>query len=1517
MGDQKNEMHDKTDELRRIVDEVFDYLKEYYDLCRELYVKQSGEKDRESIENQKEKNIEITKERRNLSRILSNMDDIFRLLRKYFPENDSYNINTLKLAALFSELGGLISPLYPNYIGYGLLMKKLTLAEVLTVPVGAVSDVLLYIDTNEARMKALTFSRSYSGLIEEVKLDKFKVDAEKKEYTVFAESMKPILVFQHIYYKKSYKEIRKWLKDQYEIPDEMIDDLFHVFRVEYKATEIEKGKMELADKIKKTVDQLYTLYSDNTNKIMRIAETVREGGVLNKRYKPSTVEGGILYFSQKNLGLAQFVDSSLEHYMEHFPGKIVPGEHDTYTEFLDILSTQFAFSYIPNMVWFNIFTKNVFSKEIPDREFFSSKIGLFDKSSFNQFVTNVLDVVLDEKISCKDEDAAAIARFRIMDGLSYDEDDTKNLVTVNKQTSQNGKDKDEVKEKTKEKIKEDTKEDNKENTKEDNKENKNDSNKNMEKKKNVKLSRRDIEEILHYSLKDLDKTILEHGSVINKNNLEKLSAYITSRVLVNNDNNNDKDSKIYDIHNYPYNNLMIIVDKEEYDFVIPRYIGDMVAPEDTKTTFIDAEYFYKLLYVYKNKKSILDVDYTKETKELVEDIINEPDTLIVEDFKRHPIIDEDLGTGKALQANRDSVDCYDDGMKYFSECIRKNPLKNYIIVTDRRVFNDYKQDHEIYYRTFRYHVFLDPLDVDMVVDACLKFFDGNLRYSVSKDYKQELEKYVRAVYPVADLRGKRFIDDLKNRILSAYYSKIRYDKVITPEFIPGYKNIDIDSIFESLKDIIGMDNVKEELRSLYKDRVVSDKISKTSKKKKNNLHMIFTGNPGTGKTTIAQKIADMYFAMGITKTNKLVSVKVGDLVSLFQGGTTNKALSVIERAYGGVLFIDEAYGFINGAEKEQKALEVLIQEMENNRDNLVVIMAGYPNEMKELMKMNPGLKSRIGKTIHFEDYSENELVEIFKVMCRAEGFEFEEDAIPVLQECIMAKKSGRFFGNAREVRNIFEAASRQWSNDVFDASQSEEKDISEYSRVIGVKHLEKLLPEKRQDAVVADNLVGLDSIKKKLEQFKNQVIYKKFIKERGMSIPDFNMHMIFMGNPGTGKTTVAKMIADDLYSAGVLKTNHVSVKERRDLVAGYVGQTAPKTREVIEDARGGVLFIDEAYSLTSSKESQNDFGAEAIDTLIVAMEEFKEDTIFIFAGYTDQMHEFIESNPGIKSRIGYTFTFDDYSVDQLMQIYNAKMDASGFVTEDAAKKKVRDIMEYFKDSRDFGNGRFVEHVIQQIINKRGDRFSKNKDVKNYSLIIEEDIPTVAEILETSSDKMRLHDPGKLSKDSKRRTAVHELGHAIAQYVLDKNYPPKVVSVKSHAGSLGRMEMTEKEYDDNMDEKDLRNHIVTLLAGRNAERMIFGCNSSGVSDDYRRAKNAAKSMIEDYAMGEIGVTTDMDILKAEDARCVELLEEHKDILLGMVDYLLENEEILKDDFVRLFEEIKDKNSTNENNNKTKK
>ena len=243
-----------------------------------------------------------------------------------------------------------------------------------------------------------------------------------------------------------------------------------------------------------------------------------------------------------------------------------------------------------------------------------------------------------------------------------------------------------------------------------------------------------------------------------------------------------------------------------------------------------------------------------------------------------------------------------------------------------------------------------------------------------------------------------------------------------------------------------------------------------------------------------------------------------------------------------------------------------------------------------------------------------------------------------------------------------------------------------------------------------NELVGLDKVKKILHELADLVNLKNKTKD-DLKISNVNLHMVFLGNPGTGKTTVARLVAGILYNLKCINQDKLIEVSAKDLVAEYVGQTAPKTMNVIEKAMGGVLFIDEAYSLASN--GQNTYNDEAIATLIKAMEDYRDNLVVIFAGYTKEMQAFLDSNSGIVSRIGYMLEFEDYTTDQLVEIFKKMVTKSGFVLEDGAIEKLKQIINEHKNDENFGNARFVRNVYEKTIIKHA---SNTKDKKRKSIL---------------------------------------------------------------------------------------------------------------------------------------------------------------------------------------------------------
>ncbi len=830
-----------------------------------------------------------------------------------------------------------------------------------------------------------------------------------------------------------------------------------------------------------------------------------------------------------------------------------------------------------------------------------------------------------------------------------------------------------------------------------------------------------------------------------------------------------------------------------------------------------------------------------------------------------------LDGGASLRdKSRQEIENYNRLWRMVCEFAEINPRCVVVVCCSPSVYrSSLRQNNDLSRRVCATHIHLSEVPVEVFLEECLKLF-RNSAFAVTEEFEATLRSYFPSAYRLSDLYGMQFVKDLVRRIYVRYLSSKRTEMVLTADCVPDDtpKLQSPEEVLGAMGELVGLQGVKEEFRNMYRMQAAG------LAEKDTYNHMIFTGNPGTGKTTVARMAADLLYSMNLIKKNKLVVAKPADMVSEWVAGTGTKAMDVIRRAYHGVLFIDEAYG-IATMDRGKDLLNILLQEMENNADKLVVIFAGYTDEMRELLQTNPGLSSRIGRQIQFDDYTQAELAEIFLQMADKAGFTLHPDARDELDDCIGALMTKEFFGNAREIRNMLQDLKEAWSEDYFAAA--EDKQEAELPREFLPRHFLKIMPPKKEVSI--HDLVGLDVMKNKLEAFKRQAVYLKHLKEKGFTgISDFSMHMIFTGNPGTGKTTVAKLIADDLYAIGMLKTNRLVVAERKDLVSAY-GNTGAKTADVIRKAVGGVLFIDEAYSLADNGRG----GHECIETLLTAMEEHKSDTVFIFAGYVEQMQDFLAMNPGIRSRIGYTFHFEDYSSQELTEMFAKKVRKMGFIITDSVLKKVEQVMAYFQDAKHFGNGRFVDHVIHQTIIQRACR----DFTKSYRTIQAKDIPTVKTLIETAPDGMELHDPAAIKESHLRRTAIHELGHAIAMVATDPKNPPEKLSIRGNAGTYGRV--TIKMEGGNLNEEQLLGILISLLSGKNAERLVVGTHSTGCYSDYDRAKRIAEDMVEKFAMTTYG-TTGAAILKHADRCSAELLAGYKDKIESLAELLLEQKEI---------------------------
>lgn len=536
----------------------------------------------------------------------------------------------------------------------------------------------------------------------------------------------------------------------------------------------------------------------------------------------------------------------------------------------------------------------------------------------------------------------------------------------------------------------------------------------------------------------------------------------------------------------------------------------------------------------------------------------------------------------------------------------------------------------------------------------------------------------------------------------------------------------IEQLLAKLDELIGMEAVKKNIR----DHINYINFVKLRKEKgfedsgKIALHSVFTGNPGTGKTTVVNMLGKLYKKMGLLSKGHVKEVDRSDLVAQYIGQTAPKVKKIIEEAKGGILFIDEAYSLTRAKEDSNdfghEVLEILIKEMSDGTGDIAIMCAGYPKEMQHFIDANPGLKSRFSHYFHFEDYMPEEMFAIAELASAKKGVTITPDAKTFMQEMLVEVYRSRdhSFGNARYVFSLVDEAKmnlglRLMSHpNVADMSNEELSTIvladmqkvfaSQGRKKLSLEVNEKLLKEGLGEL---NALTGMNNIKEEINELVKLV---RFYKETGRDVLNkFSLHSIFTGNPGTGKTTVARIVAKIYKGLGLLERGHIVEVDRESLVAGYTGQTAIKTGAKIEEAQGGILFIDEAYAL-AGKNSNDAFGQEAIQVILKRMEDLRGQFGVIVAGYTDNMHEFIESNPGLKSRFDRSFNFADYTPEDMISIAIGIL-AKEKITPDAeAEDHLKSYFIHLHANRDkhFGNARTVRQVVAEAIKNQNLRLAE-------------------------------------------------------------------------------------------------------------------------------------------------------------------------------------------------------------------
>ena len=510
-----------------------------------------------------------------------------------------------------------------------------------------------------------------------------------------------------------------------------------------------------------------------------------------------------------------------------------------------------------------------------------------------------------------------------------------------------------------------------------------------------------------------------------------------------------------------------------------------------------------------------------------------------------------------------------------------------------------------------------------------------------------------------------------------------------------------ESAYEKLNKMIGLEEVKRQIEKIIAADIVEKrrKQFKGREYKSSSMHMVFSGNPGTAKTTVARLFAGIAKEKGILKSGVFVEKCGTDFNSIAYPYIIKEAFTA---ARGGVLFIDEAYAIALPG-----AATLLVQEMENRRDEVIVIFAGYTDRMKEFLELNEGLKSRIPYHVNFPDYNPAEMTEIFKLMLDEQDFFATEAAIKEAYYLFDRKKSIKDLGNGRYARNLVENSIRNQALRLMPAGRDVENLTEKDLFVLEAEDIldsdDQSVQAKKEEKTMSalaelDSLIGLERVKNVVHKAIKKYRYNKLCMDKGIKRNNLTMHMVFTGNPGTAKTTVARLIGQILAEEGILPTGGFIEAGKADLVDPAIGATPIIVNEKFRKAKGGVLFIDEAYSIFGDSLSD-----DAIDTIVKEMENNREDTVVIFAGYPDQMEDFLNRNPGMNSRIAFKINFDDYSVDELMEITRFMLSKEQMTISDPAFEKLRLIYEKAVKIPDYGNGRFVRKILEQAEMNLSDR----------------------------------------------------------------------------------------------------------------------------------------------------------------------------------------------------------------------
>lgn len=533
-------------------------------------------------------------------------------------------------------------------------------------------------------------------------------------------------------------------------------------------------------------------------------------------------------------------------------------------------------------------------------------------------------------------------------------------------------------------------------------------------------------------------------------------------------------------------------------------------------------------------------------------------------------------------------------------------------------------------------------------------------------------------------------------------------------------------------------------------------------------HFVIRGNPGVGKTTAARLIGQIFYEEGILLKGTTIEAKRDDLIDAYVGGTAIKTTELVERAGEGVLFIDDAYSLLEKGDEHnypKEAIDTLVPIMTNTeRYRFCMIMAGYPEPMDELLEMNPGLRSRFSKAniLTIEDYKPDLLKDIFVNDCHRDGYRFIGESegeepldLDLFFTNLYQQRNRADFGNARDVIALAKEVKMQCSlrDDLLKCIQKEDfEDAQKYFVKRGVSSIDEIYDR-------IDQYVGMGFVKDLFKNIRYEVLDTMDSKSRGIVPEAYPDHYIFAGNPGTGKTTVGKMIGEFYHMMEVLGGTETLFVDASDLIGNHVGDSKEKVCQVMQKAidHNQVLYIDEAYQISESA-----YGNEIIGAMMTKMTENADDFKVIFGMYSNKVEAFLKMNAGLSRRLRVV-EFPDYTPEQLLEIFDRTIKAQGCTITAEARDRVKLILEHKYNIRgeDFGNAGEVKRMVIDMKRLRLERTysSGEADMDKYLYTLE-DIPK--ELLDMVEDQVNPKSLEDIMKELNEQIGLTDLKDIIIQ-----------------------------------------------------------------------------------------------------------------------------------------------------------